>query len=573
MKKFLLFILCCLGVLVNTEAAPENLNKYFDTFKNGFINDMWKMYPDWATNNGYHKYDGELIIPNDKDRALQNAFSKKYLDSLKTFTYASLDNNNKTDYHLIQNFLQSTVWALGTAKEFQWNPSIYNVSTSFAYIVNENYQPLDQRLLSIYKKLQNVPAFYAAAKANINHPAKELKELAIQQNEGGLSVFENDLKDSVAASALDDAKKAAIIKRNDAAIAAVKSFTAWLKAFPDAGGRSFRLGKKLYDQQFAFDVQSKYTVDELYNAAVYRKTYLLTQMEEKANLLWSKYFGTEEKPADRLVMIKSVIDTISTEHVQPADFRTSIEAQLPRLEAFIKEKNLVEMDATKPLKVRDEPGYMAGVAGASVSAPGPYEKNVKTYYNVGSLDGWSAEKAESYLREYNKYTLQILNIHEAIPGHYVQLVYSNKVPSIVKSVLSNGSMIEGWAVFSELMMMENGYDESPEMWLMYYKWNLRSVCNTILDISVHTKNMSKQDAMDLLVRQAFQQQTEAEGKWKRVSVTHVQLTSYFNGFYEILKLREAYKKKMGKAYSVKKFNETFLSFGSAPVKYIREMML
>ncbi|MCC6516725.1 MAG: DUF885 domain-containing protein, partial [Chitinophagales bacterium] len=229
---------------------------------------------------------------------------------------------------------------------------------------------------------------------------------------------------------------------------------------------------------------------------------------------------------------------------------------------------------SKPLKVRNEPGYMAGVAGASMSSPGPYEKNGTSYYNVGTLDGWSAERSESYLREYNKYVLQILNIHEAIPGHYVQLVYSNKSPSIIKSILGNGAMIEGWAVYSELMMMENGYgNNEDEMWLMYYKWNLRTVCNTILDISVHTKDMSKEAALDLLINQAFQQQAEAEGKWKRVQVTSVQLTSYFTGFYEILQLREAYKLQKGAQYSVKEFNEKILSYGSAPVKYIAEMML
>ena len=217
---------------------------------------------------------------------------------------------------------------------------------------------------------------------------------------------------------------------------------------------------------------------------------------------------------------------------------------------------------------------MAGVAGASMSSPGPYEKKGTAYYNVGSLAGWSDEKAESYLREYNKYVLQVLNIHEAIPGHYVQLVYSNKAPSIIKSILGNGAMIEGWAVYSELMMLENGYgNNEPEMWLLYYKWNLRSVCNTILDISVHTKNMSKEDALDLLTNQAFQQKTEAEGKWHRVQVTNVQLTSYYTGFKEITDLRSLWKEKQGNNYTLKAFNEKFLSYGSAPVKYIKELML
>ena len=134
-------------------------------------------------------------------------------------------------------------------------------------------------------------------------------------------------------------------------------------------------------------------------------------------------------------------------------------------------------------------------------------------------------------------------------------------------------MIEGWAVYTELMMLENGYANSDEMWLMYYKWNLRSVCNTILDISVHTKNMSKEDAMELLVTEAFQQQQEADGKWKRVTLTQVQLCCYFTGFSEIYDLREIIKKKEGKAFNLKKFHEKFLSYGSAPVKYIKELML
>ena len=217
---------------------------------------------------------------------------------------------------------------------------------------------------------------------------------------------------------------------------------------------------------------------------------------------------------------------------------------------------------------------MAGVAGASVTSPGPYDKTGNVYFNVGSLAGWPADKAESYLREYNQYTLQILCIHEAIPGHYVQQVYANKSPDIIKAVLENGAMIEGWAVYGEQMMLENGYgNNAPEMWLMWYKWNLRTVCNTILDYSVHVKDMSKEDAIHLLTKEAFQQAAEAEGKWKRVSVSRVQLTSYFTGYKEIIELREAYKKQQGKDYTLKGFNEKFLSYGSAPVKYIRELML
>jgi uncharacterized protein (DUF885 family) len=189
------------------------------------------------------------------------------------------------------------------------------------------------------------------------------------------------------------------------------------------------------------------------------------------------------------------------------------------------------------------------------------------------MSGWSAEKSESYLREYNDYILQILNIHEAIPGHYTQLVYSNQSPSLIKAIFGNGAMVEGWAVYAERMMLESGYKNSDEMWLMYYKWNLRTTCNAILDYSVHTKNMSKEEAMNLLVTEAFQQQAEAEGKWNRVNLSQVQLCSYFTGYTEIYDFREMLKKEEDAKFNLKQFHEKFLSYGSAPVKYIKELML
>jgi uncharacterized protein (DUF885 family) len=238
------------------------------------------------------------------------------------------------------------------------------------------------------------------------------------------------------------------------------------------------------------------------------------------------------------------------------------------------------MDPTKPLVVRKEPAWMAGVAGASISSPGPYAKNANTYYNVGSLAFYAPETAESFLREYNQFTLQILNIHEAVPGHYVQLIHANKSPSLIQNLLQNGAFIEGWALYAERMMMEEGWDKntsinktemSDEMWLMYYKFHLRGVCNTILDYSIHCRNMSEKDAMHLMQVEAFQEKSEAEGKWRRAKLTQVQLCSYFTGFYEIYNLREEIKKKQGVQFNLKRFNDQLLSFGAPPVKYIREM--
>lgn len=589
MKKLLtlvsLTILASCGGDKKTDTATPNQDAAFDAYKERFIEALWKQYPSWASGVGYHNYDSVLVIPNEEARNVELHFCAQQLDSLKQFPLGSLSDNNKIDLQMMTSQLHSSQWYLTGYKAYEWDPSSYNVCGNFAEMLANNYDSLDVRLMNFYKKMKNIPAYYAAAKQTIKHPTLEHTQLAIDQNLGGTSTFDADLTEALNKSQLEPNKKEQILARAREAVTAIKDYVSFLKNLKNTTPRSFRLGKELYAQKFEHDIQSSYTAHDMYKKAVEHKTELHKKMFELANKLWDKYFTEKEKlsvggkgftpkPTDKLVLIKMVIDKISENHVKVDSFQVEIEHQIPRLVQFIKDKNLIYIDPSKPLVIRKEPAYMAGVAGASISSPGPYDKNGNTYYNVGSFSGWEKSKIESYLREYNDYILQILNIHEAIPGHYTQLVYANQSPSIIKSLFGNGAMIEGWAVYTERMMLENGYgNNEDEMWLMYYKWNLRTTCNTILDYGVHVNNLSKEDALDLLVNQAFQQQAEAEGKWKRVSVTQVQLCSYFAGFKEIYDFREELKAKEGKAFNLKNFHETFLSYGSAPVKHIKELML
>jgi uncharacterized protein (DUF885 family) len=546
----------------------------FTIYENTFLDALWKLNPDWATTSGYHKYDSLLVVPNDQSRDKMVNFTKVELDSLSRFEPTTLNPANKIDYAMMQNQMESIQWNLQQSRAYQWDPSSYNVIGTFAYILNEHYAPLAKRLRNFYEKMANIPAYYKEAEKQIKNPIAELTSLAIEQHLGGVSVIEKDFADSLKKTNIPQALQKQMTDRAHLSADAIKAYADWLKALKNDHPRSFRLGKELYEAKFKYDIQSESTAQHIYNAAVERKKYLHVEMAKISKKLWPKYFGTKPMPADSLILIGQLIDTISTKHTQPDQFQSAIEKLIPKLTAFVKTKDLLTLDPSKPLVIRKEPGYMAGVAGASMSSPGPYDKDGNSYFNVGSLAGWPAEKAESYLREYNDYTLQILCIHEAIPGHYAQLVYANKSPSLIKSIFGNGAMVEGWAVYSEEMMLDNGYgNDEPEMRLMWYKWHLRSVCNTILDYSVHAENMSRQGALNLLTREAFQQTAEAEGKWKRVSVTSVQLDSYFTGYKEIMDLREAYKKKMGDKYKLKDFNEKFLSYGNAPVKLIKEAML
>ena len=548
------------------------VNKNFESYKTNFVDELWKLNPGWAASLGFHKYDSVLMVPNASNSKKHNVFANAILDSLKKYENEALSDNNKTDFYMIKNYAESTLFSINELKSNTWNPSEYNVCGSFAEILNGNYDSFETRLKNFNIKMDNVPAFYEAAKANIKNPTIEHTQLAIDQNLGGISVFETDLKASLEKSKLSETEKTEILSKAQKSIEAIKNYVTWLQKLDNKTPRSFRLGKELYAKKFDLDIQSSYSADEIYQKAINHKKDLHEKMFVLADKLWPKYLGSAPKPNDKLQVIRQVIDKISLKHTSPDKFQSEIEKQIPELTAFVKDQNLLYIDPSKPLVVRKEPDYMAGVAGASISSPGPYDKNANTYYNVGSMSGWESERSESYLQEYNDYILQILNIHEAIPGHYTQLVYSNQSPSIIKSILGNGAMVEGWAVYTEKMMLESGYKNSDEMWLMYYKWNLRSTCNTILDYSIHNKNMSKDEAINLLKNEAFQQQAEADGKWKRATLSQVQLCSYFTGYTEIYDFRESLKKKQGEKFNLKNFHESFLSYGSAPVKYIKELM-
>ncbi len=585
MKKIIAPLLCiamlsaCNNDKKTEQTETVNLDSKFENYKNTFIEEIWRLNPGWATGSGYHKFDSILEIPNAELRAAKLQAFSIIMDSIKSYDENKLNSSNKISLWMMRDQVDASMWYINMFKGHEWDAANYNVGGSFADILNGTYDKLENRLHSINLKLNGVADYYKAARESMKNPTLEHVELSIIQNNGSISIFKESIIDSVKKSSLSEEEKKEITTKSEAAKAAIEAHIEWLnelkKAITPETARSFRIGKELYDQKFKHDIQSRYTAEEIYNRALKRKTELHSEMGKLSAQLWKKYFKDKPAPADTLAMIRIMIDELSGQHVHRDALLSSIDKQIPELVKFINDKNLIYIDPSKPLVVRKTPDYMeGGGAGASINAPGPYEKNANTYYNVSLLTNYSEKDAESYLREYNKYILQILNIHEAIPGHYTQLVYSNNSPDMIKSIFGNGAMVEGWAVYGERMMLENGYgNNEPEMWLMYYKWHLRSVCNTILDYSVHKLDMSKEDAIALLTKEAFQQEKEATNKWRRASLTQVQLCCYFTGFSEIYDLREEIKKIEGDKFDLKKFHEKFLSYGSAPVKYIRQLML
>jgi uncharacterized protein (DUF885 family) len=544
----------------------------FQQLSDDYLEVLWKLSPGWASYAGLTRYDSILNISTRSHLESSKTTNDSLLKVLKSYPTDKLTSLDKIDLEMMKDRLNWNNWIMTQLKPEEWDPSAINVGNRIGIIMNRA-DSMNAKLKSISVLLSKTPEYYQLGLTNLKIPSKPHLDLAILQNKGTLNYL-STLETSVENATITTTEKESIIANINGTKTAIETYIKALKSIiENENYRDSRIGEELFEQEYKFQINSNYTAREIFQKALAEKAELLRQMVAISDTLWNKYLPEDSKPKDSLLMVKNLIDKIAENHVPRDSLFFEINRQVKELAAFVDDKNLLTQDPTKPLKVRETPEYMRGIAGASITPPGAFEENGTTFYNVTPLDNYTEEEAESYLREYNYYILQILNIHEAIPGHYTQLVYSNKSKSLIKSILYNGAMIEGWANYTEIMMLEEGYNNSPEMWLMRNKWHLRGVTNTILDYSYHVLGLTQEEAMSLMKEGAFQEQAEAEEKWIRLTRSSVQLSSYFTGFTQIYSLREEIKAKKGEAFNLKEFHEEFLSYGSAPVKYIREFML
>ena len=573
------FTVVAFGFKSGKKNVNENADKVFANFENKFLDAYWKQYPSSSIFVGYGKYYDELIIPGSASVTNNIAFSKRWIDSLNKMDITRLSDNNKISVNIIKNQLKSDIWHQSVFRQQDWDASSYNLSGECDYIINQPYAPLDERLTILTKHIQHADEYYQAALNILHNPTREHLEMAIQQNQGGLSVFGTALTDSIKASHLTGAAKLRLAQNIAKTIKAINTYINGLKAIANDKNyvfKSFRIGKDLYAEKFKYDLATDFTPEQINEKALADKRMYQQKMISLANRLWQKYYGNQAKPNESLQVVQMVMEKIQLQHASPKDFFHTLTTRVYELKKFIIEKKLFDLDTNAtPIKVRLMPEYARGFAVASAEFTPPYQKQGTTYFNIDDLTKYPPEKAEGTLREYNNYSSQILAIHEAVPGHCVQGIYNNKKSAdVLRSVFTNGAMVEGWAVYTEDMMIENGWgDGAPEMELTLYKWKLRELANVLIDYDIQCLNMPKDSIINLLTKECFQTKAQAQEKYHRATVSQVQLCSYFTGASAIHALREEYKNKMGSKYSLKDFHEKFLSFGSSPVKYIRERML
>ena len=559
--------------ILNTFATSQD--DAFQKVAHDYVEQYLQANPEQATELGDHRFDGELTDYSAQARAKDLATQKEFRDKLNAIDGTQLAGANNIDFRILKENIDYEIFRAEELKEPDWNPLVYmqSLANSLYLLVARDFAPTEKRIPSLRERMEKIPGVIAQAKANLQRPPRIHTETAIEQTQGAINLVRTEL-----APLLDQApqmKKDLAPLQNKTA-AALEDYKKWLQndLLPRSDG-DFRLGEERYRKKLRFALASDLPMEEIMKRAKADLEQTQTAIYETALPLYKKYFpdADEKTLADKHKVTAAVLGKLAEQHPDDAtvvDYAKKITAEAT---GFVKQHDLVTVPKV-PLDVVAMPEFKRGVAIAYCDAPGPLEKNGKTFFAVAPTPkDWSKERKESFFREYNNYMIRDLTVHEAMPGHFLQLAHANefRAPTLVRAIFQSGSFIEGWAVYCEQVMAEQGYG-GPEVKMQQLKMRLRAICNAILDQSIHAGKMSEKEALDLMTKEGYQQEGEAVAKWKRARLTSAQLSTYFVGATEHLDLRAAAQKKLGDQFNLKKYNDQVISYGSPPVKYVRELM-
>jgi uncharacterized protein (DUF885 family) len=359
--------------------------------------------------------------------------------------------------------------------------------------------------------------------------------------------------------------------------AAVDGFTTWLREqlLPRATG-DFRLGPELYATKFRHALKSEVAPEELERRARAEYDRVRAEMLRLARELWPAWMGDQSPPDDPDALVRGVLDFIAAEHPAEEELLDFCREENRRIEAFVRERDLIGL-TDEPLQIVWTPKFLRAFGGAMLIAPGPLDRHLDAFFAITPMpDDWSPERKESYLREDNNRMLRLLTIHEAVPGHYTQLTYSNRCESLPRSVFASGVFAEGWAVYVTQVMMDVGYGaEDPALMLVHWKFYLRAVTNALMDVRIHAGDMDEAEAMRLMVQGGFQEEGEAANKWDRARLSSTQLCEYFLGSLEMHGLEAEARRRAeaeGREFVYRPFLESVISHGSPPTPVIRDIL-
>lgn len=565
-----------------TATGASQADTAFADLSQRALDGWFQLSPVSATQTGEHRYDGELDDLSAEGRQKALDLSKKILAELEAMDVSQLSRENQVDAAILRNQLRYDIWNAETLQSWAWDPQAYSgLAGSAIYgLMAREFAPMPDRLQSATARMEKIPALLAQARANLD-PARVPKvhaETVARQNAGILSIVETFITPNLGQLANPERERAE--KAIDGLKKAVAEHQDWLDdtLVPNAQGE-FRIGAEKYDQKLQFALLSSLSRAEIKQRAEAELVRVRGEMYGIARQVLAGKPGAPElpdspTPEQQQKAIEAALELAYAERPARDKVVADAEAALARATEFVRQKDLVTLPDA-PVEIIEMPEFQRGVAVAYADSPGPLDKNLKTFYAVSPIpEDWTQAQVDSFLREYNSRMIELLSIHEGTPGHYLEGWHSAKFPSTLRAVLRSGMFAEGWAVYTEKMMADAGYlDNDPLFRLVQLKFYLRTIANAILDQGVHVDNWTREQAMDLMVNQTFQQEREAAGKWTRAQLTSAQLPTYFVGVQEHFDTRKAVEQKLGADFDLKAYHDQVLSYGAPPVRFVRQLML
>ena len=524
------------------------------------IAEHFALHPLHATGAGIHDHDGRWPDMTEAGRAERVAFCDRWSAELAALASGDLTADERIDAEFLISELAAHRFSETDLREDCWSPLewVYLLGEGIFGLISREFAPPADRLTSVASRLEGMPALLDAGRDALvgveGRPVDRFHmEKALDSFSGIGELIDDALAQADSAAGSDPAVAEVLPRLRTAATAghaALDAFEEHLRetVLPVSVGEG-RIGSELFARKLLHTFRTDTaTIDSIRERAEREFAAVRAEMVRIAREIWPTWRPDEPLPSDDSAVVRGVLDAIAVEHPAADEILDFCRAELATIEAFCRDHDIIGL-ADEPLEIRWTPVFMRTFAGAMLSSPGPFDVGQKAFFSVTPVDDeWPPERAESYLRESNARMLQLLVIHEAVPGHYLQGVYANRSTSVARSVFGSGVFAEGWAVYVTQVMIDAGFGaDDPALLLNHWKFYLRSTTNALIDIGIHTAGMTEDEAISLMVDGGFQEEGEARSKYDRARLSSTQLCTYFVGSVEMWDMERERRRRMAGA--------------------------
>jgi uncharacterized protein (DUF885 family) len=547
--------------------ATTSPDAAFVDLAEAILEDTLERHPEWATSQGDHRFDDRLDDRGPAALAAERVAVSRHLAALQAIDTTTLSADNRVDAEILRNGLALRLFELDELREHEWNPLLANPGTALWALLARDFAPLPDRLRSLASRLAAVPEALAVSRRSLRQLPRVHVETAISQFTGTSTLLGTEVEQALSAA---PSLAPVVSPARAAARAAIDEHCRWLADQLGSADADPRLGPERFAAKLAHSLDTPITADELLAQAEAR----LEVVEERIAATAARLTG--ERP-DSPGVVRRALDRLAEDRPNDDTIVAACRSALAAAERFVAEHDLITLH-DDPVDIIVMPEIHRGVAVAYCDPPGPLERaRLPTFYSIAPTpESWPAERVSSFYREYNAHMVHNITVHEAMPGHVVQLQHAARFrgPTRIRNAVWSGPFVEGWAVYAEALMADRAYPGNADadgLRLQQLKLQLRMTINAILDVRVHLHGMTEAEAMRLMTRRGHQEEGEAVGKWRRAQLTSAQLATYFVGYTEVDGVVRDFR-QANPGWSDRAVHDAVLAHGSPPARHLRALL-